>query len=76
MNVKIVMLLLCLSLALFGCAGRAREAGQQDDGGAAVTGLEGNMTAADQQELAGLFNIDTDKPLGEEGYGTQTPSQN
>jgi len=97
MDMKIViLLLLAVSFAFFGCAkkgpaGNAAEnlsagtAGTAPDGGVgAGTGAAGNASTGPQGgaegsgdkngNLSDLFIIDTDKPLGDEGLGTGTPS--
>ncbi len=110
MNMKIALLLiLAISLALFGCAKKAGTqnvtegagqggpsmgaagnasagAGANASSGAA-TGSDANVSGSGSagsanagtdknQDLADLFNISTDEPLGDEGLGTSTPGSN
>lgn len=73
MNAKIlVLLLLGISFLFLGCAKRGDGAVQEEtpEGEAPADG----EVSEEEQELADLFQIDTDKPLEDEGYGVGTPS--
>lgn len=90
MNTKILLLLLLgVSFLFFGCAKKAAEtdnvsetddvteeeetADEEDE-----TTEEDNETAEEpdeeEEELADLFDIDKDKPVGDEGLDVESPS--
>jgi len=55
-----ILAILLVSLLFFGCAKKGGEA------------QEGNATS----EIAGLFNIDKDKPISDEGLNINPPHSN
>jgi hypothetical protein len=87
MNGRILLLLLLgASFLFFGCAKKgesAPEAPGTQLGPAGETSppkTQDNATAPakdnlteDEKSVADLFQIDTDKPMGDEGLGTDTP---
>jgi len=58
-----ILAILLVSLLFFGCAKKGGEA-------------QGNATGASGSELAGLFNIDKDKPISDEGLNINPPHSN
>ncbi|MFH0884456.1 MAG: hypothetical protein V1861_01990 [Candidatus Micrarchaeota archaeon] len=79
MNLKfVILLLLVVSFALFGCAKKGQTGNVTQNLSAAQGGTTPeNATGASGDKngnLSDLFDIDTDKPLGNEGFDTGTPS--
>ncbi|MBU0532030.1 hypothetical protein KKB44_00905 [Candidatus Micrarchaeota archaeon] len=69
MKIKFLLLLLLgVSFLFFGCAKKGEETNVTQTPNATQN------ISADDQELADLFQIDTDRPLGDEGLDTGTPS--
>ncbi|MDD5172221.1 MAG: hypothetical protein PHF60_04270 [Candidatus ainarchaeum sp.] len=72
MNTKIlILLLLGVSFLFLGCAKKGEQ--PETPGANASVGTGGAAANANDQQLAGLFNIDTDKPIGDEGLTTSMP---
>ncbi|MEW6748966.1 MAG: hypothetical protein AB1295_04635 [Candidatus Micrarchaeota archaeon] len=85
-----LLVVLAASFLMLGCAGKAKtsDTGQaagevnapadspgQDEDAAGVDAVQdGSSDAVDPSELADLFQIDTDKPLSDEGLDVSTPS--
>lgn len=80
-RIIILMVLLALSMLVFGCTGKKAEQREESAGvgtgsanqedGAAVNGKEQKSS---DEELADLFSIDTNKPIEDQGYDVKTPS--
>lgn len=79
MNTKIlILLLLGVTFLFLGCTKKGEQP-ETPSGAGANTGA-GNAGASSgaaantsDQQLAGLFNIEADKPMGDEGLSTSTP---
>lgn len=67
--ISVSMLLSGVSPMLFGCAKKAQDGQPVPDG----TGANA-LNKSDAKGLAGLFQIDTDKPIGDEGLDMDGPS--
>jgi len=79
MDIKIaIVLALVVFLAFSGCAKKGAEQGAgtqsgQGQGTPDQANQQPSGASAQDQELADLFRIDTDKPLSDEGFGVSTP---